>query len=156
MPMWRNNKIWINHKKYWIFKVESLSASPSASIYSDNSSDRPQDLRVVKKEVAQQDGGTAAALEPTRRVGSAFTPVQPRATKPTTPLQQPPCCDVIASSPGSVANDASPLKQMQTIANLLLPKHSHQRPLRAVLPPITQVLQSGIISRLIFLYPTYT
>ena len=128
--------------------VESLSASPSASIYSENSSDRPQDLRVVKKEVVQDGAGTG--LEPIRRVGSAFTPVQPRATtsaKPTTPVQ-PPCCDVIAgsvsSSPGSVANDASPLKQMQTIANLLLPKHSHQRPLRAVLPPITQVLVTDI------------
>ena len=31
-------------------KVESLSGSPSASLYSENSSDRPQDLRVVKKE----------------------------------------------------------------------------------------------------------
>ena len=143
-------------------KVETLSTSPSASIHSDSSSDRPQDLRVVKKETTapattQQDGA-AAGLEPIRRVGSAFTPVQPRAataTKLTTPLQ-PPCCDVITaaagaggitSSPGSVANDASPLKQMQTIANLLLPKHSHQRPLRAVLPPITQVLIS-----IIFLY----
>jgi len=124
-------------------KVECLSASPSASIYSDSSSDRPQDLRVIKKETTStQPDGTATGLEPIRRVGSAFTPVQPRATtaaKPTTPIQ-PPCCDVTASSPGSVANDASPLKQMQTIANLLLPKHSHQRPLRAVLPPITQVI----------------
>ena len=138
-------------------KVESLSASPSASTYSDNSSDRPQDLRVVKKEtVAAQQDGVAAGLEPIRRAGSAFTPVQPRSTagKPTTPLQ-PPCCDVITaaaaagcvpSSPGSVANDASPLKQMQTIANLLLPKHSHQRPLRAVLPPITQVIISSTYS----------
>ena len=142
-------------------KVESLSASPSASIYSDNSSDRPQDLRVVKKEspaTAQQDGA-AAGLEPIRRVGSAFTPVQPRATtaapNPATPLQ-PPCCDVITaavSSPCSVANDASsPLKQMQTIANLLLPKHSHQRPLRAVLPPITQVLIAIIYNPLCFMH----
>jgi len=136
-------------------KIESLSVSPPASIYSENSSDRPQDLRIVKKETAttQQDG-TGAGLEPIRRVGSAFTPVQPRSTtaaKPTTPIQ-PPSGDVIAaaaaatgsvtSSPGSVANDASPLKQMQTIANLLLPKHASQRPLRAVLPPITQVIIS--------------
>lgn len=139
---------WMDSRDFHQAKVESLSASPSASIYSDNSSDRPQDLRVVKKEppaTAQQDAA-AAGLEPIRRVGSAFTPVQPRATtaaaNPATPIQ-PPCCDVITaavSSPCSVANDASPLKQMQTIANLLLPKHSHQRPLRAVLPPITQVL----------------
>ena len=137
--------------------MENRTVSPSTSVYSENSCDRPQDLRVIKKEtsptLAQPDGTEAAVLvAPTRRVGSAFTPVQPRGAPLTTPLQAPPCCDVIAaaagggvaSSPGSVANDASsasssPLKQMQTIANLLLPKHSHQRPLRAVLPPITQV-----------------
>jgi len=130
-------------------KAESLAISPPASVYSENSSDRPQDLRVVKKETTAQPDGTGTGLvEPTRRVGSAFTPVQPRAV--TTPLQ-PPCCDVmtggvVTSSPGSVANDASPLKQMQTIANLLLPKHSHQRPLRAVLPPITQVPASMQLS----------
>jgi len=128
-------------------KLESVPASPSASVYSENSSDRPQDLRVVKKETTAtlthpQDG---AGFEPIRRVGSAFTPVQPRASAAAvakaTASAQPPCCDVITTSPGSaVANDAaSPLKQMQTIANLLLPKHSHQRPLRAVLPPISQV-----------------
>jgi len=144
-------------------KVESLSGSPSASVYSDNSSDRPQDLRVVKKEtVSSQQDGAVTSLEPIRRVGSAFTPVQPRATTstiPTTPLQ-PPFCDVITavvsaegitSSPSSIPSDSSPLKQMQTIANLLLPKHSHQRPLRAVLPPITQVIISIISHNLFFL-----
>ena len=144
---------WIESRDYLqsSVKMENLTTSPSMSVYSENSSDRPQDLRVVKNKTAptaQADGTAGTGLAPpTRRVGSAFTPVQPRAPTAATPIQ-PPCCDVIAaaagrgvtSSPGSVANDASsPLKQMQTIANLLLPKHSQQRPLRAVLPPITQV-----------------
>ena len=141
-------------------KMENPTSSPSTSAYSENSCDRPQDLRVVKKEAPPTaeappnappppDGTASGLAGPARRVGSAFTPVQPRAPPTAATPIQPPCCDVIAAagggvsaSPGAVANDASsssPLKQMQTIANLLLPKHSQQRPLRAVLPPITQV-----------------
>jgi len=193
-------------------KLENPTVSPATSVYSESSSDHPQDLRVKKESppIALSDG-TGTGLGPVRRVGSAFTPVQPRALTVATPLQpacfdvtagvggavaerggvtsggvgtassvatpfQPACRDVTAgvggaaegvggvtaegggvtagvggatSSPGTVANDAasSPLKQMQTIANLLLPKHSQQRPLRAVLPPITQVN--------IFLYDLY-
>jgi len=123
-------------------KTEPQPESPPTSAYSDSSSDRPQDLRVVKKETPDgTETGTGSGWEPTRRIGSAFTPVLPRVPTTATPLQ-PPCCDVITAATGigsPPVGDASPLKQMQTIANLLLPKHSHQRPLRAVLPPITQV-----------------
>lgn len=82
----------------------------------------PQDLR-VKKDPA---GGGQVLL---RHSGSAFSLVRPRSTR-----QESESPKYLSSQ--TSASDISPLQQMQSIANSLLTKS--QRPLRAILPPITQ------------------
>lgn len=84
----------------------------------------PQDLR-VKKDPAIS-GGASVLL---RHSGSAFSLVRPRSTRQDSESPK-------YLSTQTSASDISPLQQMQSIANSLLTKS--QRPLRAVLPPITQ------------------
>jgi hypothetical protein len=122
----------------------STTSSASSSVSSlDASSDHPQDLRVIRKEscspvsYSQPYNHLESSSESVRRAGSAFTLVQPRTGARSAALE-----GSTTSSPVSVAEPStlmSPLQQMQSIANLLLPKQSQQRPLRAILPPISQV-----------------
>ena len=108
--------------------AETTTTTTAASVF-----DFPQDLRIVKKE------NVLAAPDLLRHTGSAFTLVRPRSTRQdgggdASPSRQssPP----LVSTAATAASSLSPLQQMQSIANSLLTKTN--RPLRAVLPPITQ------------------
>ena len=116
-----------------IVKQEPPS-QPESEVEAD--SDMPQDLRVNTGDNAQL-----------RHTGSAFSLVRPRSTGPadavsTTTATSPSKSQQQQNSKGVTIDGLSPLQQMQSIANSLmsknaLPSHS-TRPLRAVLPPITQ------------------
>jgi len=123
-----------------VFLSESQSSlddelSDRSAVDSFGTFDFPQDLRIKKENVGP---------DLLRHTGSAFTLVRPRSARLSSNSSPPPPSTPAAassaqapySSPLASTDDLSPLQQMQSIANSLLTKT--QRPLRAVLPPITQ------------------
>lgn len=158
----KENNFFIQNNNNTIIKTEPSIQPPLQQSMvkqdADSSNDGPQDLRVHSNLSA-----TAAANneDPSgvRHAGSAFSLVRPRstgsssATSEHSPTLPPSSLETnnnkqVHHQPtgkgtsGGKGDALSPLQQMQSIANSLMAKNSllgnPSRPLRAVLPPITQ------------------
>lgn len=126
-------------------RIKQEPAERPASIESRMADDMPQDLRVHSGSGGGGGGNGGGGMEDgtdgMRHAGSAFFLVRPRSnsSQPESVVNGVIC---EGGSNGSNMEGMSPLQRMQSIANSLMAKSQgtaqSPRPLRAVLPPITQ------------------